>query len=65
MGGRPEQAAYVGDAVVDIQAAQAAGMAAVAVSWGAARRDDLVAASPDHLVDTVAELQELLLTSAG
>ena len=61
VGGRPEQAAYVGDAVVDVRAAKAAGMTAIAVSWGAARRDDLAAATPDHLVDTVAELQELLL----
>lgn len=61
VGGRPELAAYVGDAVVDIQAAKAAGLTAIAVSWGAARRDDLVAAAPDHLVDTVAELEALLL----
>jgi pyrophosphatase PpaX len=58
---RPEQAAYVGDAVVDVLAAKAAGMTAVAVSWGAAERARLDAAGPDFLVDTVAELGVLLL----
>jgi pyrophosphatase PpaX len=61
VGGRPEQAAYVGDAAVDVQAAKAAGMTAIAVTWGAASRAILEAAEPDVLVDTVAELQELLL----
>jgi pyrophosphatase PpaX len=61
LGGRSEQAAYVGDAVVDVLAARAAGMAAIAVSWGAAARPDLEAAKPDFLVDTVADLQSLLL----
>ena len=61
LGARPEQAAYVGDAVVDVQAAQAAGMAAIAVTWGAAPKAALEAAAPDALVDTIAELQALLL----
>lgn len=63
LGGRPGQAAYVGDAVVDILAARAAGMAAVAASWGAASREVLMAAGPDFLVDSVPELQALLLPS--
>jgi pyrophosphatase PpaX len=62
VGGRPEQAAYVGDAVVDVLAAKAAGMASIAVSWGAAPRATLAAAEPDALVDSVAELQALLLS---
>nr|WP_300143358.1 HAD-IA family hydrolase [Propionicimonas sp.] len=61
IGGRPEQAAYVGDAVVDVMAAKAAGMTSIAVSWGAASRATLAAAEPDHLVDTVAGLASLLL----
>lgn len=61
LGGSAAVAAYVGDAVVDVQAAKAAGMTAVAVSWGAASREALEAAAPDHIVDTVAELEELLL----
>ena len=61
LGAKPEQAAYVGDAVVDVQAARAAGMTAIAVTWGAADRVALEGAGPDHLVDSVAELQALLL----
>lgn len=54
-------AVYVGDATVDIQAARAAGMDAVAVSWGAGDRLDLVAAQPDALADTADELRAILL----
>ena len=42
-------------------ATRAAGMAAIAVSWGAATREALVSARPDALVDTVEQLQALLL----
>ena len=56
-----QQCVYVGDAVVDIQAAQAAGMASIAVTWGAGDRDALIAAAPDHLADTAEQLQHLLL----
>lgn len=59
MAGRP--AAYVGDALVDIQAAQAAGMDAIAVTWGAGDPDALLAASPTATASTVAELRALLL----
>lgn len=61
VGARPDEAAYVGDAAVDVLAAKAAGMAAIAVSWGAAPRADLEAAGADVVLDSVAELQDLLL----
>ncbi len=61
LGAHPSRAAYVGDAVVDVQAARAAGMSAVAVSWGAGARADLVAVAPDVLADTAADLQTALL----
>jgi pyrophosphatase PpaX len=54
-------AVYVGDAVVDVAAAKAAGMAVIAVTWGAGTREELVAAEPSAVVDTVAELRSLLL----
>lgn len=63
LGGSPDRAAYVGDAVVDILAAKAAGMASIAVSWGAGDRGDLVSAGADAVVDTVPELRRLLLPS--
>lgn len=61
VGGTPAGATYVGDAVVDVLAAQAAGMASVAVTWGAETREALAAAGPDHLVDTADELRAVLL----
>ena len=61
LGVDPAHCVYVGDATVDVLAARAAGMAAVAVTWGAGEREALVAAGPDALVDTVADLATYLL----
>lgn len=55
--------AYVGDADVDVLAARAAGMASVAVTWGAGTREVLAAAGPGVMVDTVEQLQDCLLSS--
>jgi len=52
---------YVGDAVVDIEAAHAAGFAAIAVTWGAGDLDDLRQAYPAAIVQTPAELVRLVL----
>jgi pyrophosphatase PpaX len=57
----PVTTVYVGDATVDVLAARAAGMAAVAVTWGAGERAALAATGPDVVVDTVAELTAYLL----
>lgn len=57
----PERCVYVGDAAVDVQAARAAGMAAVAVTWGAGTADALRATDPDALVGDAGELLRLLL----
>lgn len=61
LGVQPAACVYVGDAVVDVQAARAAGMAAVGVTWGAGLIDQLKAAEPDALVDDVDALRDLLL----
>ena len=53
--------AYVGDAVVDIQAAAAAGFASVAVTWGAGEPDELREAGPMAIVQTPAELVRLVV----
>src|SRR5918994_6756753 len=45
-----EEAVYVGDSPFDVEAAKAAGLRSVAVSWGAFSEDPLRAAEPDHLV---------------
>jgi len=57
----PADTAYVGDAVWDIMAAKAAGMASIAVTWGAGLRDELLALSPHDLVDTAEELSDVLM----
>ncbi|MDX6478840.1 MAG: pyrophosphatase PpaX [Gaiellaceae bacterium] len=54
-------AAYVGDSPFDVRAAKAAGMHAVAVSWGRIHnRERLEAEEPDALVDTAEELYAVL-----
>ncbi len=53
-------AVYVGDAVVDMQAAEAAGMRRIAVTWGAASTEDFHAVRPAAVVHSVAELHTLL-----
>jgi pyrophosphatase PpaX len=63
LGGVPrERAAYVGDSPFDVQAAKAAGLTSVAVSWGAFSEDRLREAGPDHLVPDIASAVDVLLT---
>ncbi len=54
-------ACYVGDAPFDVQAAQAAGVAAIGVTWGFFSGGTLEALDPDALVATPAELGDVLL----
>lgn len=61
LGTRPDEAAFVGDAPFDIQAGRAAGVTTIGVTWGFFRRDQLEPERPDHLVDTVPELEDLVL----
>lgn len=62
LGGVPkEEAVYVGDSPYDVQAAKAAGMTSVAVSWGAFAEDTLRAAEPDHLLPDIDAVVDLLL----
>ena len=57
LGADPAQTAYVGDSPFDMRAAKAAGMFAVAVTWGRIHdRSRLEAEEPDAIVDTAEEL---------
>jgi pyrophosphatase PpaX len=56
-----EQAVYVGDSPFDVQAAKAAGLTSVAVSWGAFSEDTLREAEPDHLVPDIDTAVDVLL----
>jgi len=60
LGVSPPAAVYVGDSPADIQAALAAGAAAVAVSWGVFPPEKLEAEKPDALVHTIPELADML-----
>jgi pyrophosphatase PpaX len=53
----PDHAAYIGDSPFDVQAAKAAQMGAIVVSWGAIHaRERLERERPDAIVDTCEEL---------
>jgi pyrophosphatase PpaX len=57
LGEAPETSVYVGDSPFDVQAAKAAGMAAIAVTWGAIHsRERLEREQPDAIVDSAEEL---------
>jgi pyrophosphatase PpaX len=61
LGADPTETAYVGDSPFDVRAAKAAGMFAVAVTWGRIHdRARLEAEEPDAIVDTAEELLAVL-----
>ena len=51
---------YVGDETRDIEASQHAGVAVIAVSWGFHRRDVLRTKNPTFLVDSAAEVENIV-----
>ena len=57
-----EEAAYVGDSPFDVEAAKAADLTSVAVSWGAFSEDRLREAEPDHLVPDIESAVDVLLS---
>jgi len=61
LGVDPGTCAYVGDSTFDMRAAKAAGMYAVAVTWGGIHaREKLEAEQPDAIVDDAEELYAAL-----
>lgn len=61
MNAEPKECAYVGDSPFDVRAAKAAGMFAVAVTWGGIHdRARLEAERPDAIVDNAEELYAVL-----
>jgi pyrophosphatase PpaX len=62
LGADPAETAYVGDSPFDMRAARAAGMFAVAVTWGRIHhRSRLEDEAPDAIVDSAEELLAVLL----
>lgn len=60
-GVRAEDAVTVGDELRDLDAARAAGIAAMAVSWGYATAAALRARGPEHFVETCGQLVDVIL----
>jgi phosphoglycolate phosphatase len=52
---------YIGDEARDVDAAAAAGVRSIAVSWGYADRGALVCHTPTHIIDRPEELLRLLV----
>jgi len=65
LGVRAESACYVGDSPFDLQAAHAANVRSVAVTWGVFEEARLAAERPDRLVRSVEELAAVLGLVAG
>jgi len=56
----PAACVYVGDATHDVMAAKAAGMAVIAVTWGAGQPEELAALNPTAWVNHTEELKACL-----
>jgi phosphoglycolate phosphatase len=56
----PSECVLVGDSEIDVQAARAASMRAIAVTWGFRDRAELLRAEPHAIADSVEELARAL-----
>ncbi|EFO62555.1 Phosphoglycolate phosphatase [Giardia lamblia P15] len=61
-GVHPEDAIYVGDSIVDVQTAQAAGLRCIGCAWGLGERADIEKA--DMVAETTFDLLRMLLGDA-
>jgi len=67
LGRTPQEAFFLGDSVLDVQAGNAAGVVSVGALWGAATREALAAAGARYLLDDLSEMPALVarLAAAG
>jgi HAD superfamily hydrolase (TIGR01549 family) len=56
----PSSALIVGDTTADVLAGKAADIKTCAVTYGFGKREDLLQCAPDHLIDSFAELVDVL-----
>lgn len=61
----PHRALMVGDTLFDLEMARNAGVASVAVSWGAHAPERLRAAGPERVIDRIDELPDWLARRTG
>ena len=59
---QPHEVGLVGDGLHDVEAGKAAGVVILGVTWGVAGREALSRAGAKYLLNTVAELEDLLLS---
>lgn len=59
LGVNPFEAVFVGDTIMDIQAAKNAGCTSIAVTYGIGTREQLTAQKPDVLIDSFDEVLKL------
>jgi len=64
-GAAPAEAVMIGDRAVDVLAARAHGVAAVAVAWGYGARRELVEARPDAVVEHATDLVRWVVSAAA
>jgi HAD superfamily hydrolase (TIGR01509 family) len=65
LGVQTAEAVYVGDSPIDIEAGRAAGVRTIGVLTGTSRREVLAGVSPDYILESAAELGDLLTRSGG
>ena len=56
------EAVMIGDRMFDVNGAKSHGIRSVAVSYGYGSKEELMGAHPDHIIDSVKELKDLLLS---
>lgn len=54
---KPEHAVIIGDSQMDIAAAKAAGIRAIAVTYGFGQKEDLLLMSPDYMINSIIDLK--------
>ena len=64
LGAAPVDTVYVGDSPFDLQAAKAASIASIAVSWGACSGARLSEEGPTHSIASAEELHDLLFRAS-
>ena len=57
---KTESCFYIGDSVMDVEAGKNAGAVTVAYPSNEGKRNDLIAAKPDYLIEQLSELPELI-----
>jgi phosphoglycolate phosphatase len=63
LGGRPEDAAHVGDSRIDVETARGAGVAAWAVPWGYNGGEAIEAAAPQRIFHSLPEIAAFVLAA--